>query len=144
MILTARHAKLLVNFLYWSFANILFSIDNIPNPIDLKYDFINFNFETNSIYKNNYKKVLWVKFKEWYMYLKRNEVFVLYNQEFIYYIFEYHYNYWHCWLFLILFHYLLTLFDEFFIRLWDSHLNFLFYIYISSNKFIKRSHLRIN
>ena len=35
-----------------------FSIDNIPNPSGLKYDFIYFNFEKKKkpFYKNNYKK----------------------------------------------------------------------------------------
>ena len=45
MILTSKHEKLLIKFLYWYFANNAFSIDNIANPIELKYNFINFNFE---------------------------------------------------------------------------------------------------
>ena len=61
MILSSEHEKLLIKFLYWYFANNAFSIDNIANPIELKYNFINFNFEKkkkkkNSFLKNNYKK----------------------------------------------------------------------------------------
>ncbi len=64
MIFTSGYAKLLIKFLYLDFANISFLIDNIANPIDLKYDFINFNFEKKkpSFCKNNYKKLLLVKF----------------------------------------------------------------------------------
>ena len=46
MIFTSGYAKLLIKFLYLDFANI---IDNIVNPIDLKYDFINFNFEKKTL-----------------------------------------------------------------------------------------------
>jgi hypothetical protein len=42
----------LIKFLYSRFSNIFFSIDNMANPfnlscdiVDLRYDFINFNFE---------------------------------------------------------------------------------------------------
>jgi hypothetical protein len=49
MIFTLGYAKLLIKFLYLDFANISFLIDNIANPIDLKYDFINFNFEKKTL-----------------------------------------------------------------------------------------------
>ena len=50
MILISEHEKLTIMFLYWGFTNISFSIDNISNPIDVKYDFINFNFEKKNFF----------------------------------------------------------------------------------------------
>ena len=57
MFLIVGYAKLLIKFLYWGFAYISFSIDNIAEPIDLTYDVLNFIYlKKKSFYKNNYKK----------------------------------------------------------------------------------------
>ena len=77
MILTFWHAKLLIKFLYWGFANISFSIDHISNPIDQKYDFININFEKKNSIKKTIKSIT-SKILE-----------AIYR-------FEYYYNYFYC------------------------------------------------
>ena len=80
MILTFVHTKLLIKFLYWDFVKIEFSIDNITNPIDPKYDFINFNFE---------KKI--------YIFFTKTNIKGITNKTLgALYGFEYHYNYFRC------------------------------------------------
>ena len=50
-------------------------------------------------------------------------------------MFEHHYNYFHYYLYVILFQYLLTLFDEFLVHLRDLHLNFIlnFLLFLAIN-----------